>query len=127
DLVQSLFIVGTGVLSVTRTDTGAPAELARRGPGDFFGEIGMLTGVPSVVQIVALTPVVVYELGKADITPILTARPQVSQDLCRALAHRQARARATGTAEVDESVPANRLTSWFAERINRLYEIASAK
>jgi CRP-like cAMP-binding protein len=86
----------------------------------------MLTGTPSVAQIVALTPVVVYELGKADITPILTARPQVSQELCRALAQRQAKARAIGTAEVDESVPTNRLTSWFAERINRLYEIASA-
>ena len=125
DVAQSLFIVGTGVLSVARSEHGTTEELVRLGPGDHFGEIGMLTGTPSIAKINALTPVVVYEFPKAEVAPILAARPQVSQELCRALAQRQARARSIGTAEVDRTVPTNRLTSWFAERLNRLYDIAS--
>jgi len=127
NVLQSLFIVGSGVLSVTRNGIEAAAELVRLGPGDHFGEVGMLTGAPSIARIVALTPVIVYELAKADIAPVLAARPQVSQELCRALAERQARARSTGAGEVDHTVPTNRLTSWFADRFHRLYNIASTE
>ena len=54
-------------------------ELLRLGPGDHFGEIGMLTGAGAIARISALTPTTVYELAKADLTPILEARPQATQ------------------------------------------------
>ena len=116
-VLQSLFIVGSGVLSLIREET----EVMRLGPGDHFGEIGMLTGAPSVAKINALTPAVVYELAKTDLAPILEARPEVSQELCRALARRQATGRSTAAAEMDRAVPMHRLTSWFSERVRRLY------
>src|SRR5438046_480147 len=40
-VLQSLFIVGSGVLSATRNDGGGDRELLRLGPGDHFGELGL--------------------------------------------------------------------------------------
>jgi small-conductance mechanosensitive channel/CRP-like cAMP-binding protein len=120
-VLQSLFFIASGVVSLSRGDTEAETELMRLGPGDHFGEIGLLTGAPSIAKITALTPVVVYELAKVDLAPILADRPEVSQELCRALAQRQAAGRSTEAAELDHTVPTSRLTSWFSDRFHRLY------
>jgi CRP-like cAMP-binding protein len=99
--------------------------VARLGPGDHFGEIGLLTGSASTVTVRALSPAMIYELAKIDLAPILEARPEVSQELSRALAERQVKGRSTETGELDRTVPTNRLTSWFADQIHRLYSIAN--
>jgi len=122
-----LFIVGNGVVSFTREDIEGDTELLRLGPGDHYGEIGMLTGAGAVAKLTALIPTTVYELAKADLTPILEARPQVAQELCRALARRQAAGRLNASPELDERVPKHRLTNWFSERIHRLYDLANAE
>jgi len=127
DVLQSLFIVGNGVVSFTREDIEGDTELLRLGPGDHYGEIGMLTGAGAVAKLTALIPTTVYELAKADLTPILEARPQVAQELCRALARRQAAGRLNASPELDERVPKHRLTNWFSERIHRLYDLANAE
>jgi small-conductance mechanosensitive channel len=126
-VLQSLFIVGSGVLSFTREEIEGDFEVLRLGPGDHYGEIGMLTGAGAVAKLTALIPSTVYELAKADLTPILEARPQVAQELCRALARRQAVARLGAPSELDEILPKHRLTSWFSERIHRLYDLANAE
>jgi len=77
-VLQSLFIVGNGVLSVTRTDSGGETELLRFGPGDTFGEIGLLTGASCGASVTALAPATVYELAKTDLAPILEAIDQRS-------------------------------------------------
>jgi len=124
--LRSLFIVGEGVLSLTRAESEGEIELLRMGPGDHFGEIGMLTGTSATVRIGALIPATVYELTKDDLSPVLQARPVVGQGLCRALAERQAAGQLDASSELAEAVPANRLTTWFSERLHRLYDIASA-
>jgi CRP-like cAMP-binding protein len=120
-LMSCLCIVASGVISCARRDGKSGSEFMRLGPGDHFGEIGLLTGAPGAATITALTPVIVYELAKADLAPILEARPEVSQELSRALARRQAAGRSTAIAETDETVPTHRLTTWFSDRIHRLY------
>src|SRR5262249_40408821 len=46
-VLQSLFIIGCGVVAVTARDEDG-SELERRlGPGDHFGEVGLLTGAAS--------------------------------------------------------------------------------
>jgi small-conductance mechanosensitive channel len=126
-VLQSLFIVGNGVLSLTRDEVEGEMEVMRLGPGDHFGEIGLLTGAAATAKITALVPTAVYELAKADLTPILEARPQVAQELCRALARRQAAGRLIASAELDERVPAHRLTTWFSDRIHKLFDLANAE
>jgi CRP-like cAMP-binding protein len=102
-------------------------EVMRLGPGDHFGEIGLLTGAAAIAKISALVPATVYELAKAELTPILEARPPVAQELCRALARRQAAGHLIASDELNARVPSHRLTSWFSDRIHRLYDIANAE
>jgi CRP-like cAMP-binding protein len=124
---QSLTIVGNGVLSFTRSEIEGEIELLRLGPGDHFGEIGLLTGAASTAKISALIPTTVYELAKADLTPILESRPQVAQELCRALARLQAAGRLVSSNEIDEHIPKHRLTDWFSDRIHRLYNVVNVE
>jgi small-conductance mechanosensitive channel/CRP-like cAMP-binding protein len=125
--LHSLFIVGTGVLSFTREESEGEIELLRIGPGDHFGEIGMLTGAPATARIRTLIPATIYELANEDLSPILQARPEVGHGLCRALAQRQAAGQLTVSSELAEAVPVNRLTTWFSERLHRLYDVASTE
>jgi CRP-like cAMP-binding protein len=125
-VLQSLFIVGNGVLSVTRRASGGETELLRFGPGDTFGEIGLLTGASCSANITALAPSTVYELAKTDLAPILEARPEIAQELSRALAQQQAASRALAPAELDETEGKSRLSTWFSERIHKLFELTSA-
>ena len=87
----------------------------------------MLTGAPATAKISALIPATVYELANDDLSPILQARPEVGHGLCRALAQRQAAGQLVASSELAEAVPANRLTTWFSERLHRLYDIANTE
>jgi CRP-like cAMP-binding protein len=126
-VLHALCIVGTGVLSFTREASDGEIELLRLGPGDHFGEIGMLTGAPATAKIHALLPTTIYELAKDDLAPILEARPAVAHELGQALARRQRAGQLVAATELAESVPAHRLTLWFSERLHRLFDLASAE
>src|SRR5262249_26833823 len=126
-VLHALCIVGAGVLSFTREASDGEIEPLRLGPGDHFGELGMLTGAPATAKISALLATTIYELGKDDLAPILEARPAVAHELCQALARRQRAGQLVAATELAETVPAHRLTLWFAERLHRLYDLASAE
>jgi small-conductance mechanosensitive channel len=123
-VLQSLFIVGAGVLSLTQIVSEAEIELMRLGPGDHFGEIGLLTGAAVTLRILALVPTTVYELTKSDLTPILETRPIVTEELCRALAQRQAAGQLIASPDIDKAMPAHRVATWFSERLRTLFDLA---
>jgi len=122
-VLQSLFIVGAGVLSVTFRNAAADAELVRFGPGDTFGEMGLLTGASCGASITALSYSTLYVLSKKDLEPILTTRPQVAHELSLALAQQQAAGRALASAEPGKSVTSSGLSAWFSERIHKIFEL----
>jgi small-conductance mechanosensitive channel len=125
ELVTSLFIIAEGVISAVREPE--EIELGRMGPGEYYGDIGMLTGQGTPVRLDALTPVVTYELTKADLAPVLEAQPQVAHELSRIIALRIARSRLAGAPEVDESVPTHQLGEWFLDRLHRLFNLSTAE
>ena len=122
EVLQSLFIVGSGVLSVTRPDNIAEKEWARFGPGDYFGEMGLLAGKRATANITAVAPSTVYELTKADLKPILEARPEIAQELSRAMAQRLETGRGLTTAELDRTLPTRGSSAWFSQHIRRLVQ-----
>jgi small-conductance mechanosensitive channel len=122
-VLQSLFIVGSGVLSVTRSDGGGERELLRFGPGDTFGEISLLTGASCGASITALSHATVYELAKTDLAPVLEARPQVARELSLLLAQQQAAGRALPAAEPGKAGAKGTLSAWFSDRIHKLFEL----
>jgi small-conductance mechanosensitive channel/CRP-like cAMP-binding protein len=127
DLMGSLFVIGAGVVSVTQTSSEGEIELMRVGPGDHFGEIGMLTGAASKLTLRALTPVTRYELAKEHLAPLIDARPDFSDELCHVLAQYQAIGRLVDTDEIDKSLPLSHLAAWFSDRLHRLVDFANAE
>lgn len=126
NVLHSLFIVGKGVLSLARLSDGEKTELLRFGPGDHFGEAGMLTGAAAGAIITALSPCVVHELAKEDLAPILEGRPQIAEELSHALAQRQSAGRAMPAAGLDKANSPGGLSSWFAQRIHSLFDVTDA-
>ena len=126
-VLTSLFVIGAGVLSFTKTVSEGDIEILRIGPGDHFGEIGMLTGRPAEATVRALAPVTIYELSKDDLAAVLEARPEVSHEMCRALAARQAAGRLLASTEIDKSVPPVRVAAWFYDRWHRLFDVVAAE
>ena len=124
DVLQSLFVVGSGVLSVTRRDNIGEKELLRFGPGDYFGEMELLAGKRATANITAVAPSTVYELTKADLKPILEAKPEIAQELSRAMAQRLETGRGLTTAELDGTLPTRGSSAWFSQHIRRLFELS---
>jgi small-conductance mechanosensitive channel len=123
EVTKSLFIIGEGVVSAIHEPD--EIELARFGPGDHYGEIGMLTGQAVASRLDALVPVVTYELTKEDLAPILKTHPVIAHELARILALRVDRSRLAGSPEIDEPVPQHQLSEWFFERLHRMFDAAT--
>ena len=58
--------------------------------GNFFGEMGMMTGAPRVASVVATTDVECYRLDKEIFEEILRARPAIAEEIAQVLAVRRA-------------------------------------
>jgi len=79
---SSLFlIVGGRVRVFMRTDDGGNLQLAELGPGDFFGEVSLLSGKPRTATITARTQVTAIELDRASVDRIAENHPEVTKVL----------------------------------------------
>ena len=68
---EEFMLISEGEVEVIR----AEHEVARLGPGDFFGEVALISGEPRNATIVAVTEVDTYVLGKTDFqTAIATSQ-----------------------------------------------------
>ncbi|MBV8737053.1 MAG: cyclic nucleotide-binding domain-containing protein, partial [Alphaproteobacteria bacterium] len=125
-VLQSLYVIGAGVVSITQVHSEGEIELFRIGPGDHYGEVGLLTGHSTEATIRALTPVTLYELAKDDLAPVIEARPEVSHAMCRTLAQRQAAGKLLASPQIDKDLPPPRVAAWFSERLHRLFDLTHA-
>lgn len=79
---------------------------SRLRPGEFFGEMSLLSGAPRSATILASTPCVTYQIAKEGIIEIFARRPQLYQQVSRVIARRktlnQLRARQLMLSDVDE-------------------------
>ncbi|MDD2876895.1 MAG: mechanosensitive ion channel family protein [Acidiphilium sp.] len=89
-VAQQLSILTTGVLVALQDGGAEEGEVVRLGPGDCFGEAGVLTGASTTFRVKALTKAVVYEIAKDDLAPILKERPAITAELGHILARREA-------------------------------------
>lgn len=76
---DSLFLIVEGNVVVEATDPrGKKVTLATLAPGDFFGEVAVLTGKPRTATVVAQSPVTVIEISKEILAEICQRHPEVS-------------------------------------------------
>jgi len=86
---DSIFLIQEGVVSVQITmDDGEIIEIERIGAGNFFGEIALMTGQYRSASIVALTDLVLYEIAKIDISPLIGDFPDLSKLIKETQIHR---------------------------------------
>jgi small-conductance mechanosensitive channel/CRP-like cAMP-binding protein len=88
-VLQSLYVVAYGFLIAYVEEDGRKLEVTRLAPGDYFGEYGLLTGEALNAELNALTRVVVYEISKDALAPLLKARPSICDELSESVAKRQ--------------------------------------
>jgi CRP-like cAMP-binding protein len=97
---NTFYLVGRGELSVR---TGG-VEVSRLSRGNYFGEMSLLTGEPRTATVVALTDVVLLELGRPVFARLFEEHPELAPKLSGMLAHRRMQLEAAMTAS-GETVP----------------------
>jgi small-conductance mechanosensitive channel/CRP-like cAMP-binding protein len=84
-----LYLIVRGQAQVLVENAGVVTPVATLADGDFFGEMGMLTGEPRSATVRAVTDVDCYRLDKVGFAQVLVARPEMAQDISTILAQRR--------------------------------------
>ncbi len=85
---DSMFALMEGLLDVRIAVEGRLDETSVGAilPGRFFGEMSLLTGEPRTATVTASTDVVVYEVTRESLEPLIRQRPELAEEMGRALA-----------------------------------------
>jgi CRP-like cAMP-binding protein len=84
EIGTGFFVIVSGGARVIRDG----AVIARLGPGDFFGELSVLDGMPRVAQVVAEGPTTCLALASWDFEAVIRDEPVVALAVMRGLARR---------------------------------------
>lgn len=79
----SFFAVSSGAVKIVRKRAPADLVLARLGPGDFFGEMALLSGAPRTASAVADEPTELLEISAPVLAGLLARYPHVARVLKR--------------------------------------------
>ena len=119
---DSMFVILDGRVEVAgQSDAGSQVVLAKLGPGEYFGEISLLTGEPRNATVCAETDTLVLEIRKKDISPLIEANPALAGRLGELLERRQSErleALHGGSGKPESLPPQHR--SW-SERIHSFF------
>jgi CRP/FNR family cyclic AMP-dependent transcriptional regulator len=86
---ESLIVLLTGRAKVTNFDEeGREIILAWLGPGEFFGEMGLIDGSPRSASVVAVEPCELLTIGKNEFQRCMQDNFQVAQKLMQILVRR---------------------------------------
>ncbi len=80
---KSMFVIHRGTVDVQLKEEGASKSLRKLREGDFFGEMGLLTGEPRTATVVAEEETEVLEINNLCLKPIL----EENSELVTALSH----------------------------------------
>jgi CRP-like cAMP-binding protein len=91
DIGNSMFVLIEGLVDVKlpKPDDEEKVKVAQLRPGDFFGEMSILTGEPRSADVVANTDVVAYELPGEQIRDIFSSRPEIVEKVSQMLVERK--------------------------------------
>jgi len=81
---REFMIIASGTATVSRD--GKP--IAKLGPGDFFGELAVLAGVPRTATVTADTDMVVEALNRQEFSSLLDESPAIAKKVLLAAVKR---------------------------------------
>jgi small-conductance mechanosensitive channel len=114
-----VLIRGTAVVRVATEGGGPERRVASLGPGDFFGEMALLTGETRSATVVAHTDVVCYKLDKESFLETIQARPSMAEEISRLLAHRRVELDAARE-DLNEEAKRQRLATTQQDLLSRI-------
>lgn len=116
-----MFVILDGSVEIVgKTAAGSQIILARLGPGEFFGEMSLLTGAPRNATVRAEVDTLVLEIRKKDLSPLIKANPELAGRLGDLVEHRQGKWNESlhGNAEQSETMaPVSSQKRSFTDRI----------
>ena len=86
---DSLYVVRSGKVAVQMGAGISPKELATLGPGQFFGEMSLMTGASRAATVVAKSDVECYVVDKEAFQEIVREKPELAGTISEILALRQ--------------------------------------
>lgn len=84
-----LMLTGKSKCSAASGGRARPQQVAVLWPGDFFGEMSLLTGEKRSATVAAAAQVDCLWLEKADLIDLLSGRPEIAEDMSLVMAERQ--------------------------------------
>ena len=84
DVGTGFFVVASGSVEVVRDGE----VIARLGPGQFFGELSVLDGLPRTAQVIAAEPTTCLALASWEFEGVVRGNPSVALSVMRGLASR---------------------------------------
>ena len=88
DQGDDMYIVASGHLRVVSDTATEKVVFAHLGPGEFFGEMAIITGAPRSAAVIATTDTDLWRLRKADFEAIQRRHPEISLEITRILGER---------------------------------------
>ena len=77
DLGREAMLIGSGTASVERDGN----KVATLGPGEFFGELALLTGARRMAMVTAESDMVIAALSRQEFASLLDASPKLAQKI----------------------------------------------
>src|SRR3954451_8691115 len=100
DSAVSFFVVVSGELEVVRPSGAVETLVTIHGPGEFTGEVNMLSGRRSIVRIRATKPGKVIQLNHQNVINLLQSDAELGEIIMRAFILRRVELVASGTGDV---------------------------
>lgn len=120
-----LYIIarGSAQVKVASDDGVSTRTIATLRTGEFFGEMGLMTGGERTATVVAETDVTCYRVDKAELVEILMRRPEVAEGFAQVLAKRKAELEAAREGLNEEAMKARmrREQTDLLRRIRRFF------
>jgi small-conductance mechanosensitive channel/CRP-like cAMP-binding protein len=96
-VAHSLYVMTSGAVEVRTLvdrdgdgpDRGQPVTVAQITAPGYFGEMGLITGEPRTADVIAVTDVDCFLLGKETFEIVMLGRPKIADELSETLAQRK--------------------------------------
>ena len=85
---DKLYVIQSGEIELAREGVAAPRVVARLGPGDFFGELGVVLGKPCTTRAVAVRRTRLLELDRDTLEAMCLEQPVIAIRLLRVVVSR---------------------------------------
>jgi small-conductance mechanosensitive channel/CRP-like cAMP-binding protein len=120
---DSLFIIIQGDVLISLGQGGINQSVTTLKPGDFFGEMSLITGEPRAATCTARTDVLCHVIDHNAFRTLLASRPQVAEQLSTVLTTRQAALEKKGGELSARAAQANEQRSKLLAKIRSFFDL----